>query len=90
MLFPPVLLFTTYFNLRGYKIDAAGLSAAWSGLYLVMARRRKQKLSSMWSPRGIVRGMTMGLCAVNIVGGGVAYALGRRSKEQQSGGSAGL
>ena len=31
--------------------------------------------------RGIVRGATMGLALANVVGGGLAYAFGSRSKE---------
>jgi len=42
MLFPPILLFSSYMNVNGYKTDAAGLAAAWSGLYMILARRRKQ------------------------------------------------
>ncbi|KAL1636423.1 hypothetical protein SLS58_009776 [Diplodia intermedia] len=42
MLFPPVLLLSSYLNLNGYKKDAAGMTAAWSGLYVLLARRRKQ------------------------------------------------
>lgn len=42
MLFPPVLLFASYLNLSNYKTDAAGLTAAWSGLYALLAMRRKQ------------------------------------------------
>lgn len=42
MLFPPVLLFSSYLNLSGYKTDAAGISAAWSGLYALLAMRRSQ------------------------------------------------
>lgn len=81
MLFPPVLLFTSYLNLQGYKTDAAGISAAWSGLYLLLASRRRQKLAAKASVRGVVRGATLALCAVNLVGGGVAFAFGKRGKE---------
>ncbi|KAE9990881.1 hypothetical protein EG327_000815 [Venturia inaequalis] len=42
MLFPPVLLLSSYLNINGFKTDAAGISAAWSGLYLLLAMRRKQ------------------------------------------------
>lgn len=42
MFFPPVLLLSSYINLNGYKKDAAGMSAAWSGLYMLLAGRRKQ------------------------------------------------
>lgn len=76
-----MLLFSTYLNLYGYKIDAAGTSAAWSALYLLLAQRRKRPLLQKWGVRGIVRGTTMGVCAVNVVTGGFVYAIGRRQKE---------
>lgn len=41
MIFPPVLLFSSYLNLGGFKTDAAGITAAWSGLYALLAMRRK-------------------------------------------------
>lgn len=78
---PPVLLLSSYLNLSGNKIDAAGTSAAWSALYLVLARRRKQSFMQKWGVRGVIRGTTMGLCVANLVGGGFVYAMGRRSKE---------
>ncbi|MCJ1233961.1 hypothetical protein MMC14_001919 [Varicellaria rhodocarpa] len=81
LIFPPILLFSSYLNLAEYKIDAAGLNAAWSGLYLILARRRKQPLMKKWGARGIIRGSTMGICALNLLGGGFVYATGRRSKE---------
>ncbi|OJJ44698.1 hypothetical protein ASPZODRAFT_153593 [Penicilliopsis zonata CBS 506.65] len=84
MLFPPALLFTSYANVEGYKTDSAGISAAWSGLYLLLAARRRQQFMRKWSPRGIVRGVTMGLCFVNLVGGGIAYTLGKREEEEDS------
>jgi hypothetical protein len=42
MAFVPVLLFSSYLNLSGYKTDAAGTTAAWSGLYALLAMRRRQ------------------------------------------------
>lgn len=42
MIFPPILLFSSYLNINSYKIDAAGITMAWSGLYLLLASRRKQ------------------------------------------------
>lgn len=82
MLFPPVLLFTSYANLQGFKTDSAGISAAWSGLYLLLAGRRKQPFMKKWGARGIVRGMTMGLCFANLVGGGLAYTMGKREDRE--------
>ncbi|MCJ1324435.1 hypothetical protein MMC10_001097 [Thelotrema lepadinum] len=81
IVFAPLMLFSTYMNLNGYKIDAAGANAAWSGLYVVLAQRRKRPFVQKWGARGLVRGGTMGLCAVNVAAGGFVYATGRRSAE---------
>lgn len=83
MLFPPVLIFTSYANIQGFKTDTAGISAAWSGLYLLLAGRRKQPFMKKWGARGIIRGATMGLCLVNMVSGGLAYTLGKREDEEE-------
>jgi hypothetical protein len=84
MVFPPVLLFSTYLNLSDYKTDAAGISAAWSGLYLLLARRRKQPFMKKWGVRGVVRGTTIGLCLANLVSQGFVYAIGRKSAKPES------
>ena len=60
------------------KTDSAGLTSAWSAAYVVLARRRKQEFRQKFGARGLVRGATLGLCAVNVVGGGLAYAFGDR------------
>lgn len=83
MIFPPLLLFSTYLNLQGYKIDSAGTTAALSGSYLVLAGRRSQGLWKSFGARGLIRGTTMGLCLANVVGGGLAYTFGSRSKEDE-------
>ena len=83
MLFPPVLLFASYLNLNGFPSDAAGVASAWSAAYLVVARRRKQALKAKFSPRGLLRGATLGLCAVNVVGGGLAYFFGKREERDE-------
>jgi len=85
-MFVPVFLFSSYLNIYDYKVDSAGLSAAWSGLYLLLARRRKQAFVSKWGPRGIIRGTTMGLCVAQLVSGGMVYAVGRRDKEEHEAG----
>lgn len=78
MTVPAVLLFSTYLNLSEYKTESAGLTAAWSGVYLLMASRRKNtKFISKLGARGLVRGATMGVAAVNLVACGATYALGR-------------
>jgi hypothetical protein len=83
MLFPPVLLFSTYMNLSGYTIDSAGVTGAWSALYSILASRRKQQFVRKFGARGLIRGGTLGLCVANMVGGGIAYAFGRRRKEEE-------
>ncbi|KAI9042518.1 uncharacterized protein KD926_005372 [Aspergillus affinis] len=83
LMFAPVLLTTSYANILGYKTDTAGISAAWSGVYLLLAGRRQQPFMKKWGARGIVRGTTMGLCFLNLVGGGIAYALGKREDEEE-------
>jgi hypothetical protein len=81
MLFPPILLFSSYLNVQGYKKDSAGLTSAWSAAYLVLARRRKQELRQRYGVRGMVRGATLGLCAVNVLAGGWVYVFGQREGE---------
>jgi hypothetical protein len=83
MLFPPLLLFSTYLNLQGFKIDSAGTTAAFSGTYLLLAGRRRMGFMNKFGARGIIRGATMGLCLVNVVGGSLAYAFGSRTKEDE-------
>lgn len=83
MLFPPLLLFSTYLNLQGFKIDSAGTTAAFSGAYLLLAGRRRLGFVNKFGARGIIRGATMGLALVNVIGGGLAYTFGSRSKEDE-------
>jgi hypothetical protein len=89
MMFPPVLLFSTYLNLSEFTVDSAGLTAAWSGLYLLLARRRKiaganfgSRIGNKFGARGMTRGAAMMLAGVNVVGGGVTYAFGRRQTDK--------
>ncbi len=80
MLFPPVLVFSSYLNVQGFKKDSAGLMSAWSMAYFVLARRRQHKLGQKLTARGVTRGATMALCAVNAVAGGWAYWRGNRDE----------
>ncbi|KAG5973964.1 hypothetical protein E4U55_000168 [Claviceps digitariae] len=73
VVFVPPLLFSSYLNLSGYQTGSAGLTAAWSGLYALLALRRRQALRSKFSPRGLVRGSAIGLGASNAVAGGWVY-----------------
>jgi len=84
MTFVPLLLFSSYLNVAGFKIDSAGMTAAWSGLYVLLAaRRRPASLRNKVSARGVVRGAAMGLGAVNTLAGGLAYATGDRRAEEE-------
>ncbi|EMD68380.1 hypothetical protein GGP41_003406 [Bipolaris sorokiniana] len=83
MMFPPVLLFSSYLNLSNYKTDSAGITAAWSGLYALLAMRRSQGIRNKFTVRGVVRGASLALCAVNVVGCGLAYTFGKREKEEK-------
>jgi hypothetical protein len=90
MLFPPVLVFSTYLNLSAYQIDSAGLTAAWSGLYLLMANRRKAvggfgaRLGSRLGARGLTRGAAMAVAGANVVGCGLTYAFGSREGDERA------
>ncbi|KAH8685538.1 hypothetical protein BGZ60DRAFT_522830 [Tricladium varicosporioides] len=91
MLFPPVFLFSTYLNLSEFKTDSAGITAAWSGLYLLLANRRRvsgngmrARLGSRFNVRGMTRGAAMGLAGINLIGCGAAYGFGKREKREES------
>lgn len=82
MFFAPALLFSSYVSLAGFPTDSAGMTCAWSGLYALLALRRKQKLVSKFSPRGIVRAGAISLGIGNSVAGGYAYATGNRKRDE--------
>lgn len=66
-----------------YKVDAAGITAAWSGLYMGLATRRKQALRQKWGTRGLVRGATLGLCGINLMACGLVYIVGKREEREE-------
>ena len=80
--FPPILLFSSYLNVNGFEKDAAGITAAWSGLYMLLALRRKQPFMKKWGTRGIVRGATLGLCGANLAACGLVYGIGKREQDE--------
>lgn len=83
MFFAPVLLFSSYMNIAGFKIDSAGFTAAWSGMYVLLALRRKPaSLMKKFTARGAVRGAAIGLGTANTIAGGWAYATGDRAAEK--------
>lgn len=85
-LFSPLLAFSSYLTLAGFKVDGAGTNAAWSGIYVLLASRRsppggvRQKFMSL---RGGVRGLAMGIGAINTVCGAYVYATGDRKAEEE-------
>ncbi|KAK4451821.1 hypothetical protein QBC34DRAFT_423406 [Podospora aff. communis PSN243] len=84
MLFTPLLVFSSYLSVAGFKIDSAGMTAAWSGMYVLLAaRRRPASLAKKFSIRGAVRLTAMGLGTVNCIAGGYTYATGDRKAEEQ-------
>ncbi|KAL8848115.1 MAG: hypothetical protein Q9221_006835 [Calogaya cf. arnoldii] len=83
--FAPILLGSTLLNIYSYTTDSAGLTAAWSGLYVLLAQRRKpQHMMQKFGTRGIVRGATMGVCGINLLACGWVYATGKRADEGES------
>ncbi|KAL2195961.1 hypothetical protein P885DRAFT_38939 [Corynascus similis CBS 632.67] len=85
MLFPPLLVFSSYLTLAGFQTDGAGMTAAWSGMYALLAARRRPTgslRSRFFSLRGAVRGAAMGLGVANAVAGLYTYATGDRKKEE--------
>jgi hypothetical protein len=84
MIFPPLLLFSSYLNVGGFVIDSAGMTAAWSGLYVLLAaRRRPATLRHRFSARGVIRASAMGLGAANCAAGAYVYATGDRKAEDE-------
>lgn len=85
MLFTPLLVFSSYLSVAGFKIDSAGITAALSGMYVLLAARRRPaaSLRQKFTARGLVRGAAMGLGSVNCVAGGYTYAVGDRKKEEE-------
>lgn len=84
MLFTPLLMFSSYLSVAGFKIDSAGMTAAWSGIYLLLAaRRRPAALKNKFSARGAVRATAMGLSAANVLAGTYTYVTGDRKAEEQ-------
>jgi hypothetical protein len=65
---------TSFISLHGYKTDAGGMLAASSGLYTVLAMRRRFRIRDRFGPRGILRGVTLGLCMVDFVCGVLVFA----------------
>lgn len=72
-------------------VDSAGLTAAWSGLYLLLASRRGAKgtgvmrnLQRRFGARGLVRGSAMSLAAINTGACGYTYVAGRKDRENKT------
>ena len=84
LLFAPLLAFSSYLTLAGFKIDGAGMTAAWSGIcVLLAARRRPASLRSRFSLRGGMRATAMGLGVANTIAGLYVYSTGDRKREEE-------
>ncbi|KAI0143045.1 hypothetical protein GGR57DRAFT_484802 [Xylariaceae sp. FL1272] len=84
LLFVPVLFFSSYANLQGFKIDSAGITMAASGIYALLAMRRKPPTGfrGKFSVRGLVRGSAIGVAAANVAACGWVYLTGNRKEEK--------
>lgn len=84
MVFVPILLFSSYINLQGFKKDSAGITAAASGTYALLALRRSAGgLLRKFGVRGAVRGAAVGLGIANALSGAWVYATASRETEKQ-------
>ncbi|PHH85676.1 hypothetical protein CDD83_96 [Cordyceps sp. RAO-2017] len=83
VLFVPPLLSASYLNLAGYATGSAGLAAAWSGLYALLALRRRQPLRAKFSARGAVRAAAVGLGAANCAAGSWVYVRGDFDRDEE-------
>ncbi|KAI1433237.1 hypothetical protein GGR50DRAFT_519397 [Xylaria sp. CBS 124048] len=84
--FVPLLLFASYANLQGFKIDSAGMTMAGSGTYALLALRRTPEggfRKRYMSVKGAVRGSAIALGVANAVAAGWVYATGNREEEKQ-------
>ncbi|KAL2263871.1 hypothetical protein VTK26DRAFT_4667 [Humicola hyalothermophila] len=88
MLMTPLLALSSYLTLAGFKMDGAGMTAAWSGIYVLLAARRGRGRGlqagfrqRFLSARGAVRGVAMGVGAANTVAGLYVYSTGDRERE---------
>lgn len=59
------------------------MSAAWSGLYALLAMRRQQSWKGRFSVRGAVRGAAVGLGLANLVSGAWVWAKGDRKADEE-------
>ncbi|RYP13938.1 hypothetical protein DL767_010530 [Monosporascus sp. MG133] len=84
MVLAPLLLFSSYANLQGFRKDSAGITAAASGTYVVLALRgNKRRGWPLLSIRGAVRGAAVALGFANAVAGGWVYATADRESERR-------
>ena len=82
-LITPPLFVATYLNLAGFPTAAAGITGAWSGLYAVMAMRRRQGIRGVLSMRGGVRGLAVGVGIVNAAAGGWTWLRGDYERDEE-------
>ncbi|CAK7219407.1 hypothetical protein SBRCBS47491_003833 [Sporothrix bragantina] len=80
LFFAPALMFAGYVNVAGYAIDAAGMTAAWSGLYVLLSLRGRKShtgfLSRAWTPASLRTSSRRVNTPARRVVGAAAMALG--------------
>jgi hypothetical protein len=84
-IFPAVFLASSYLSFNYYKVDAAGITAAFSLTYLVMLRRMRSKQGGMVRGAGgrVMGGATALLCTGNVIADGLMFSVfGDRNKEE--------
>ncbi|KAI1084731.1 hypothetical protein F5B20DRAFT_576051 [Whalleya microplaca] len=81
LLFTPILLFASYANLQGFRIDSAGITAAASGTYAALALRRRPPVR--FGVRGAVRASAIAMAVINVAAAGWVYATGDRVREKE-------
>jgi hypothetical protein len=54
-------------------------SKSWESTHFL-----NQGIKNKFTVRGVVRGASLVLCAVNVVGCGLAYTFGKREKEEKT------
>lgn len=64
MLITPLLTFSSYLTLAGFPTDGAGMTAAWSGIYTLLASRRKHQPRGGSGGAGFSAGRLLGLSAM--------------------------
>jgi hypothetical protein len=82
LIFPPIFYSSIYLNMTGYKHDSAALTGAYSGLYLLLARRSKYNWAEYGRFQRFCGRLAVPVCLMNVVGGGLVYFTEKRTQER--------